>query len=177
MRTIYRAATAIGFAVSLAAGSGAAKESMDATALARWHGDWKHHTVFKPAAWTPVNGVMTGAATGEWILGGQYQQISSHTGKTETTREIHRFEVSSGRYHKWAFDSEGGSSFWIGAWDDKSETMTWEYVDFGSGWEGKIVDRFAGADKYETTLVLKDGQGKVLLDLRSEHTRTAGPPE
>ena len=55
--------------------------------------------------------------------------------------------------------------------------MTWKYVDFGLGLEGEIVNRFTGADKYETTLVLKDSQGNVLLNIVSEHTRTSGRPD
>ena len=176
MRTIYLASAAIVLVVILAAGSAAAKGSADAKVLTRWDGTWKHHTVVKPAAWSPVSGEIPGATTGEWILGGQYHQISGRTGTTET-REIQRFELRSGQYQKWAFDSTGGQSFWVGTWDETSETMTWKYMDFGLGMEGKIVDRFTGADRYETTLVLKDSQGNVLLNIRSKHTRFAGGPE
>ena len=176
MRTICLASAALVFAVILAAGPVAAKEALDAGVLNRWDGTWKHHTVVNPAAWSLVAGEIPGATTGAWILGGQYQQISGHTGTTET-REIQRFELRSGQYQKWAFDSTGGQSFWVGAWDETSETMTWKYMDFGLGIEGKIVNRFTGADKYETTLVLKDGQGNVLLNISSEHTRTSGRPE
>ena len=44
--------------------------------------------------------------------------------------------------------------------------MTWEYVDFGAGIEGRIVDRFINDGKYQSTLILKD------LDIQSEHVRT-----
>ncbi len=176
MGTIYPASATIVLVVILAAGSAAAEGSADAKVLTRWDGTWKHHTVVKPAAWSPVSGEIPGATTGEWILGGQYHQISGRTGTTET-REIQRFELRSGQYQKWAFDSTGGQSFWVGTWDETSETMTWKYMDFGLGMEGKIVNRFTGADRYETTLVLKDSQGNVLLNIRSKHTRFAGGPE
>ena len=176
MRTIYLVSAATVFAVILAAGSVTAKESADAKVLNRWDGTWKHHTVVKPAAWTLVGSEQPGASAGEWILGNQFQQISGHTGNTHTL-EIQRFDAKSGQYHKWAFDSDGGRSFWVGAWDDNSATMTWKYVDFGLGMEGKIVNRFTGDDKYETTLVLEDSQGNVLLDIRSGHSRIGGRPE
>lgn len=176
MNTVYRAAAAVGFLVIVAVGSGAAEESMDANVLNRWQGTWKNHTIVKPAAWTLVGSELPGASTGEWILGNQYQQISDHTGNTQT-REIQRFDAESGQYHKWAFDSEGNSSFWVGAWDENSATMTWKYVDFGLGIEGEIVNRFTGDDKYETTLVLKDSRGNVLLDIRSRHSRIGGRSE
>ena len=53
--------------------------------------------------------------------------------------------------------------------------MTWEYVDFGAGLEGKIVDRFVGDGKYESTVLMNNSAGKVLLDLRSTHTRMKKP--
>ena len=42
-------------------------------------------------------------------------------------------------------------------------TMTWKYADFGVGLEGRIVDRFAGAERYKSTLLLRDIKGAVLL--------------
>jgi hypothetical protein len=50
--------------------------------------------------------------------------------------------------------------------------MTWKYVDFGGGIEGRIVDRFINDGKYQSTLILKDRTGNVLLDIQSEHVRT-----
>lgn len=175
MRTICLAA-AIVFAVILAASSGAADKSPDAGVLDRWHGDWKHHTVVKPAAWSLVGAEITGTSTARWILEDHYQQVTGNSGDWQT-REIHRFDADSGQYHKWVFDSDGGHSFWVGAWDVESETMTWKYMDFGLGMKGKIVNRFSGDAKYETTLILKDSQGNLLLDIRSQHTRIADPTE
>ena len=170
MRTTCLAAAVAVFVVILAAGSGAAEKSMDARVLDRWLGNWKHHVIVKPAAWSLVGVELRGTSTAEWILSGRYQQVSSMSGDKET-REIHRFDADSGQFHKWAFDSDGGHSFWVGAWDGKSGTMTWKYMDFGVGVEGEIINRFTGVDKYETTLVLRDSQGNELLDIRSQHTR------
>ena len=59
----------------------------------------------------------------------------------------------------------------------KNGTMTWKYMDFGLGIEGEIVNRFTGVGEFETTLVLKDGTGNVLLDIRSKHTRLDEQPD
>ena len=103
-----------------------------------------------------------------------YQQVSSRTGEYET-REIQRFEPGSGKYHKWVFSSDGSNSFWIGSWNGQSSTMTWESVDFGAGLQGRIVDRFTGGGKYESTVLMKNSAGKVLLDVRSVQTRMKKP--
>ena len=157
-------------ATALCDGPVSAKESAKAKVLNKWHGSWKHHTELKPAAWSLKAAELSGTSTGRWILGGRYQQISSFSGAHET-REIHRYDANSNAYHKWSFDSEGGHSFWVGAWDEKTGTMTWKYMDFGSGIEGKIVNRFSGEGKYETMLVMKDNMGNLLLKFQSEHTR------
>lgn len=152
------------------AATGAASEAAGGRALDRWLGTWKSQVEFKPAAWSPKAREMSGTAKAEWILNGRYQQISSHTGEYET-RELQRYEPRSGKYHKWVFSSDGSNSFWIGGWDAESSTMTWEYIDFGAGLKGRIVDRFISDGKYESTVLMKDGTGKVLLDVRSTQTR------
>ena len=142
--------------------------------LDAWLGSWKSQVEFKPAAWSPKARELSGTAKAEWILNGRYQQISSHTGEYET-RELQRYEPRSGKYHKWVFSSDGSNSFWIGAWDTESSTMTWEYIDFGAGLKGRIVDRFIRDGKYESTVLMKDSTGKVLLDVRSTQTRMKKP--
>ncbi len=154
--------------------SGPAMEAAGGKALDRWLGSWKSHVEFKPAAWSPTAGEMSGTAKAEWILNGRHQEISSRTGEYEN-RELQRYEPGSGKYHKWVFSSDGSSSFWIGAWDGRSSTMTWEYVDFGAGLKGEIVDRFMGDGEYESTVLMKDSTGKVLLDVRSTQTRMKTP--
>ena len=173
---LFVTSAAMVIATALAAGPCLSKESDGRKVLKKWDGQWKHHTVVKPAAWTLVGAELSGASTAHWILNGQFQQVDSRSADEET-REIHRFDADSGQYHKWTFDSNGTNSFWIGAWDPASATMTWKYVDFGLGIEGKIVDRFTGSDKCETTLFLNDSRGNVLLDIRSQLTRVADPIE
>lgn len=147
------------------------QQSASAKILNQWLGDWKSHTVLKPAAWTPTSQELSGTSKSVWILDGHFQEMSSRSG-THETREIHRYDAGSRKYHKWTFNSDGSHSFWIGDWHQESSTMTWKYVDFGVGIEGKMVDRFTSGGKYQSTVILKDRAGAVLLDIHSEHVRT-----
>ena len=158
-------------ATALTATAEPSQQSANAQALNRWLGSWKSHTVLKPAVWSLKSQELSGTSRSAWILDGRFQQTSSRSGKHET-REIHRYDVGSNQFHKWTFNSDGSHSFWIGGWDEESSTMTWKYVDFGGGIEGKIVDRFISDGKYQSTLILKDRTGNVLLDIQSEHVRT-----
>ncbi len=154
--------------------AGPPSEATGGKALDEWIGTWTSQVVFKPAAWSLKARKLSGTSKAEWILNGRYQQISSRTGEYET-RELQRYEPKSGKYHKWVFSSDGSNSLWIGAWDDESATMTWEYVDFGAGLKGQIVDRFGSDAKYESTLLMTDSRGNMLLDVRSTQTRVKQP--
>ena len=157
-------------AAALNASAEPPSQSANAKILNKWLGDWKSHTVLKPAAWSPTSQELSGTSESVWILDGRFLESSSRSGAHET-REIHRYDPGSRKYHKWTFNSDGSHSFWIGDWDEETSTMTWKYVDFGAGIEGKIVDRFTSG-KYESTVILKDRAGTVLLDIRGEHVRT-----
>ena len=164
----------LALATALNATAEPSQPSANVKTLNRWIGVWKSHTVLKPAAWSLKAQELWGTSKSVWILDGHFQQTSSRSGKHQT-HELHRYDASSNRYHKWTFNSDGSHSFWIGDWEEESSTMTWEYVDFGVGIEGRIVDRFINDGKYESTLILKDRTGNALLDIQSEHVRTRKP--
>lgn len=147
------------------------KQLNDEEVLDKWLGMWRYHLVSESAAWSPIPGEHSGTSSTEWILDGRFQQTSSKDDGTET-REIRRYDAKTNTYHKWTFNSYGSDSFWTGGWDEESSTMTWQYVDFGPGITGEIVDHFSSPGKYKTRLVMKDPKGNMLLDVRIEHVLT-----
>ena len=171
MKRLWILPALLAVAMALNATAEPPPQAAAAKILNKWLGAWKSHTVLKTAAWTPTSQELSGTSKSVWILDGHFQQTSSRSG-THETREIHRYDAGSRKYHKWTFNSDGSHSFWIGDWDEEASTMTWNYVDFGAGIEGKIVDRFTSDGKYESTVILKDRAGTVLLDIRGEHVRT-----
>ncbi len=171
MKWLWVLPALLGVAMALNATAEPPPQAAAAKILNQWLGTWKSHTVLKPAAWSPKSEELPGTSESVWILDGQFQQTSSRSGAHET-REIHRYDSGSRKYHKWTFNSDGSHSFWIGDWVEATSTMTWKYVDFGAGIEGKIVDRFTSDGKYESAVILKGRAGTVLLDIRSEHVRT-----
>lgn len=171
MKRLWILPALLGVAMALNATAEPPPQAAAAKILNKWLGTWKSHTVLKPAAWSPTSQELSGTSKSVWILDGRFQETSSRSGQHET-REIHRYDSGSRKYHKWTFDSDGSHSFWIGEWDEATLTMTWKYVDFGAGIEGKIVERFTSDGKYESTVMMKDRAGAVLLDIRAEHART-----
>ena len=159
------------FAILLITTVNSTAMSLGMKVLNRYVGNWKSHIVFQPAAWSPQKEEVTGTTKVEWILKDQFQMITRQSDKHEML-EIQRYDGESKKFHRWNFDANGGTSFWIGSWDNKSMTMTWEYVDFGMGVKGKMVDNFIAEGEYQTTLVMEDSSGRLLfLDTHTTLTR------
>jgi hypothetical protein len=159
------------FAILLFAAVNSVAMSPGTKVLNRYVGTWKSHIVFQPAAWSPRKEEVTDTTKVEWILKDQFQMITRQSDKYEML-EIQRYDGESKKFHRWNFDANGGTSFWIGSWDNKSMTMTWEYVDFGMGVKGKMVDNFIAEGEYQTTLVMEDSSGRLLfLDTHTTLTR------
>ena len=73
-------------------------QSNEKEVLSKWMGSWKTDIVVKPAAWTPKGYKVSGTTETEWILRGQFQQISGNFGKQQI-QEIQRFDHMSNRFH------------------------------------------------------------------------------
>ncbi len=159
------------FAILLIATVNSAAISQEMKVLNQYVGTWKSHIVFQPAAWSPRKEEVTGTTKIEWILKDQFQMITRQSDKYEIL-EIQRYDEGTKKFHRWNFDANGGTSFWMGSWDDKSRTMTWEYVDFGMGIKGKMVDSFTSEGEYQTMTVMEDNSGRLLfLDTHATYTR------
>jgi len=135
--------------------------------LDRWLGTWFSTAIIRPSAWVPEGREQTEVNEVKWILNGRFQEATIRSDSHEA-RGIQR--VAGQGYHRWAFDSNGGHGYWTGTWDEEAKTMTWK-LDFGAI-KGTMVETFSDPKpNYVTTLVIKDAEGKVLLDIETEHTR------
>ena len=138
--------------------------------LDRWLGTWLSEVIINPCAWVPEGKQLSQIREAKWILNGRFQEVTVRSDDHEA-RETQRSEAGGKRYAKWTFDSNGGHGYWTGTWDEESKTMTWK-LDFGVV-KGTMVDSFTDEESYRyvTKLVLRDAEGKALLDTQSEHTR------
>ena len=135
--------------------------------LDRWQGAWFSTAIIRPSAWVPEGREQTEVREVKWVLNGRFQEATTRSDSHEA-REIQR--VAGQGYNRWTFDTNGGHGYWTGTWDEEAKTMTWK-LDFGAI-KGTMVDSFSDPDpNYVTTLVIKDAEGEVLLDIEAEHTR------
>ncbi len=159
-------------ATSLLTNVAFAQKSAEAEVLNHYVGTWKADCVFKPSQWFPEGKRWVETNDFQWILDGHLQQMVTTKDGEETDLRIRRYNEKSKRYEMWSIHASDNSSYWVGSWDEDSKAMTWKFVDFGSGFTGKMVTQITGEGKGETSLIMQDVHGKALFDGQIQHTRT-----
>ncbi|WP_455379944.1 hypothetical protein [Acidihalobacter prosperus] len=162
-------------ATSLIATIAYAQKLAEAEILNQYVGTWKSDVAFKPSQWFPEGTLWIETNDIQWILDDHLQQMVTSKDEEETNLRIQRYNEKSNRYELWNIPASGDASYWVGSWDEESKTMTWKYVDFGSGFTGKMMDRLTGEGKGITLIFMEDVHGNVLLDGKIEHTRIKEP--
>lgn len=170
-------------AAALMGNAAFAQKSPEAEFLNHYVGTWKSEAVFKPSKWLPEGWEGVGTVDAKWILDGNLQQMEIIFSDLVQILVIQRYNQKTNRYERWRIDSWGSSSYWLGrSHNEEVKSMTWKYVDFGSGLSGTIVDLFSEG-KVTTSIIwrqqvfLKDVHGNVLLDGVEEARRTEQPAE
>lgn len=139
--------------------------------LERFVGTWDAEMISKPAAWTPKEVKTTGTNKYEWVLDGRFLQDTEQNGDGSEVFGLWTFDATAKIYRGWFFGSEGNVVEWKGQWD---EGLRME-ADLGNGVVLTGVNRFPDKDTYEWTLVAKDKDGKVYLDVKDTHRRRDKP--
>ncbi len=138
--------------------------------LDRYVGNWKFETVHKPAAWSPKEVRISGTSTNQWVLGGWFQHHKVKDDQGGEGIDIMTYDPRKRAFRSWHYSSQGYSSEMIGAWNEKTKTLTAK-GDFGDGITAIATMRFIDNDNRESTLIAKDGAGKIYLDVRGKLTR------
>ena len=140
--------------------------------ILNWYlGNWQSETILNSSLWVPKRKQLVETHKVQWILDGHIlQEITSHDDK-EITLTLKRYNQKRTEFEMWSFQSSGDSSYWTGNWKKNSKTITWEYVDFGIGAVGNIVDHFTAQKEWVSSLVMKDKKGNLLLDVETKHNK------
>ncbi len=170
MRKLLLAVVGFTFITLQTAVTASSEKSSEIKVLDRWVGSWKSNVVAEPSAWILRGMKRVETRKVGWILNYQFQQTTIHS-DDEESREIHCYNPKKKTYQKWTFNSKGENSYWSGRWNQKTKEMTWK-LEFVEGFlKGTMVDHFLTPDEYETTIVIEDMRGNVLVDGHVRHTR------
>ena len=133
-------------------------------------GAWQSEATSKVAEWTPEENHTKGTSKNDLILGGHFL-LSRNFDSQGKLSDIHLFTYDKEQqaYQQWFFDSNGSTLESTGKWDEGSSTLTLENETRGI--TGVFSMQFGDKDTVQWSVVSKDQQGKVYLDLHGKTTR------
>src|SRR5205807_2357052 len=149
------------------------KPSAELRVLEDMIGTWDEVMTNKPTEWMPKAEKSTAVTKRVWSLGGKFIRGEGawQPAKIEFLH-LMTYDPDARAYRSWYYDAGGsmprGSA--KGEWNAQSKTITWaDTDDAGNKTIGthKIVDK----DHSEWTMVVKNRDGKVVLDLSGKCTR------
>ena len=131
--------------------------------LSRFLGEWET-TVHIDRQGTAVATERTGRATCRTTLAGRYFEFRSEsTPPGQSDLQIMTYDVATGRYWQWLFDSDGYRHQAEGRWEPASSTLSWKGERDGTAFV--IEDRWVTPDRLEWTLTrtAPDGQKRQAI--------------
>ena len=150
------------------------KQSPEVKVLNRWLGSWKSEVVIKPSIWMSEGKRSTETNEVQWVFDRRMHVLMIKNQNDEQENlAIQRYNAKIKKYEMWILGPDD-SSYYLGSWNEEAATMTWKYVDFGSGISGTIVDRFTPQGTWQQTFLMKDRNGNALLDIEVERTPVSG---
>lgn len=164
---------ALVFAGAPAAADEAPKLSAEQRVLDHMVGTWEEVMSNKEAEWTPTAGTAKSVTTRAWALGGKFTRASG-TWESAKIEFLHlmSYDEHAKVYRSWYFDAGGNMprSMLAGTWDEKTRTLTFHDKD-DAGHTTVGTHTFVDKDHREWTVVTKNADGKVMLDMAGKCVR------
>ena len=136
-------------------------------------GNWTIRQTNKPSIWFPDGDTATGTEQTAWAIGGRFLMFRSYDEKQHmTTLALMTYEPAEKSYHYWHFATDVAGGQWRITWDASSKGFHWRSIDMPAGWIGTGFNRWIDNDTFDNQALIKDEQGRVLLDSREEKKRS-----
>jgi hypothetical protein len=116
---------------------------------------------------------MTGITVNEWVVAKRF--LRSKTRRQPGNQEIIQlwaYDPLRKEYRSWYFNSLGEAGEWTGHWDEGTKTLAGKSGTTGVG-KARLIDR----DTLAWSVVARDQDGQVVLDLRGKSSRRKAPPD
>jgi len=133
-------------------------------------GAWQSEATSKVAEWTPEETHTKGTSKNDLILEGHFL-LSRNFDSQGKLSDIHLFTYDKEQqaYRQWFFNSNGSTLESTGKWDEGSSTLT--LTNETRAITGVFSMHFVDKDSAQWSVVSKDQQGKLYLDLHGKTTR------
>lgn len=133
-------------------------------------GVWATETTINKAVWTPEAGVTKSTDTGTLVLKGRYLESSDTNDKGDGGKLLATYDTQRKAYRMWYFDAQGNVSEFSGQYDEKEKAISWSGTP-QPGVSSSGQWKFPADDKFEWSLVIKDAEGAILLDMKGKSVR------
>ena len=134
-------------------------------------GTWTTEAVIKPGPWNPTGRTITGTETTEWILGGRFQQTrSANRPANADGMFLVTYDPQLKAFRGWHADDQGFVNDMTGQWDEAAQTLNWT-SEGKNGFRATASSRHVGPDHIEWQMVVKDPEGKVMLEMAGKLER------
>lgn len=157
---------------------GPAQEVPELQVLSHWIGTWDIDMTVKVGADAAKVSRTKGKATAKWILDGRFVQ---QTGTLEAgdgmgmpamkVTTLMTYDQAKKAYRSWMFYSTGTVSESEGSWAAKTRTMTTTSRDADNNWNTTIKATFPDPATEVWQILVKDGAGKVIVEVNGKNTR------
>jgi hypothetical protein len=151
---------------------GPAETPAELAVLQKLAGDWSIRQTMKPSVWVPDGKIEKVTEQVAWVLGGKFlifrafdeqQQMLSLSLMTYEPKE------NSYRFRHFAKGVYGGQ--WSVTWDDTAQAFHWRATGMPNGLVGTGINRWIDDNTFDNQALIKDDQGRVLLDSQQDKKR------
>lgn len=153
--------------------SGPAAGSEELEVLQKLAGDWTIRSVSKPAVWEPAGKTVTFTEQVAWTIGGRFLIFRAYDeAKRQTSLSLMTWEPKERSYRFWFYTKDVAGGQWRITWDAAAKEFHWRSIDMPAGWLGTGLNRWVDDDTFANQALIKDDQGRVLLDMTQDRRRT-----
>lgn len=146
--------------------------SPELAVLSKMAGDWTIRQTIKPCVWFPNGDTANGSERVAWAVGGRFLLFRAHDDQQRmTSLAIETYEPEENSYHHWHFASDVFAGQWRITWDASSRGFHWRSMDMPAGWIGTGFNRWINDDTFDNQALIKDEQGRVMLDSTQDKRR------
>lgn len=152
--------------------SGPAAEPQELEVLQKLAGQWTIDSTSKPSVWTPDGSKETLTERSEWVVGGKLLLFRTWNDQQELRSvALMNWDPIDKSYHYRHFAADVVGGQWRITWDKSSKGFHWNATDMPAGWIGTGFNRWIDDDMFDNQALIKDEQGRVLMDSHQKRTR------
>jgi hypothetical protein len=133
-------------------------------------GTWQSNATSRVAEWTPEETHEKATGRTDLILEGHFflGRMFDSEGKLSQVH-LHTYDKEQQVYRTWSFLSNGSCAEYVGKYDEGSNTLKLKHEKRGI--TTLVSNHFVDEDTWDVSVVAKDQQGKVYIDMHLKGTR------